>query len=68
MSEPSNSIDIIWGQLLSRDPVKIQEAFSELDQDTQKSVLDHLNKMVVEEGWHPEQRASAQAALQTIAG
>jgi hypothetical protein len=68
MSEPSNPIDIIWGQLLSRDPVQIRKAFSVLDQDTQKGVLDHLNKMVVEEGWHPEQRASAQAALQVLAG
>jgi hypothetical protein len=29
--------------------------------------MEHLNKMVVEEGWHPEQRASARAALSVLA-
>jgi hypothetical protein len=67
MSNPSRPIEIIWDKLLSRDPVQIRKAFSELDPDIQKGVLDHLNKMIVEEGWHPEQRASAQAALQTLA-
>jgi hypothetical protein len=68
MSEPTKPIEIFWGHLLSRDPEQIWKAFSELDQDTQKGVLDHLNKMVVQEGWHPEQQASAQAALQVLAG
>jgi hypothetical protein len=68
MSEPSKPIEIFWGQLLSRDPEQIRKAFSELDQDTQKGVLNHLNKMAVEEGWHPEQQASAKAALQALAG
>ena len=68
MSEPSNYSEIIWGQLLSRDPELIRQAFSVLDKNTQKGVLDHLNKMVVEEGWHPEQQVSAQAALQALIG
>ncbi|MDR3572651.1 MAG: hypothetical protein P4L50_02205 [Anaerolineaceae bacterium] len=66
MSEPSNHLEIIWEQLLSRDPEQIRRAYFGLEKGTQREVFDHLHKMAVEEGWHPEQRASAQAALQAI--
>ena len=68
MSESFFPIEDLWEQLLSSDPERIRKAFSELDPISQKSVLEHLNKMAVEEGWHPAQRASARAALQALTG
>ena len=56
----------IWDMLLSRQPVMIEKAFASLESDQQKAVLDHLQRMVAELGWQPEQRVSAQAALDTI--
>jgi hypothetical protein len=67
MSESFIPIEEVWEQLLSRNPERIRKAYSELDPKSQKSVLEHLKKMVIEEGWHPAQRASAQAALQALA-
>jgi hypothetical protein len=60
-----NSEDI-WGMLLSREVAMIEKAFSSLESDQKKAVLDHLDKMVTEPGWQPEQRVSAQIALDTI--
>lgn len=60
-----NSEDI-WGMLLSREVGMIEKAFSSLESDQKKAVLDHLDKMVTEPGWQPEQRVSAQIALDTI--
>jgi hypothetical protein len=57
----------IWDMLLSRQPVMIEKAFASLESDQQKAVRDHLHRMVAERGWQPEQRVSAQAALDTIA-
>lgn len=56
----------IWGMLLSRQPVMIEKAFASLESEQQNVVLDHLQRMVTEPGWQPEQRVSAQAALDTI--
>jgi hypothetical protein len=56
----------IWGMLLSREVAMIEKAFSSLESDQKKAVLDHLDKMVTEPGWQPEQRVSAQIALDTI--
>jgi hypothetical protein len=55
-----------WDDLLSRRPEKIRSRFDSLDKESQKTVLSHLQKMVHEEGWHPEQVKSAQAALETL--
>lgn len=57
----------IWDMLLSKQPVIIEKAFDSLESDQQESVLGHLRSMVAEQGWQPEQRVSAQTALDTIA-
>lgn len=59
-------LDKLWDHLLSRQPELVREAFNSLDRSAQKSVLTHLQRMVKEEGWQPEQRLSAQAALQAL--
>ncbi len=67
MDEPNASIEHLWEELLSRYPKRIWEAFATLNLDQQQAVLEHLERMVKETGWQPEQRKSAQAALDAIA-
>jgi len=59
-------LEILWDGLLSRDEKRITYVFQLLDKPSQLEVINHLNRMVSEEGWHPEQVLSAQAALNTI--
>jgi len=56
----------IWEVLLSRDPRRILLTFESLQPVQKKAVREHLQKMVAETGWQPEQRVSAQAALDAI--
>ncbi len=60
------SIEIIWEQILSRDEEQIRQAFRELDEASRREVLAHLRVMIREEGWHSEQRISAQKALDIL--
>ena len=60
------SNEIIWEQILSRDPDQVSSAFIALDAEMQRQVVMHLRAMVSEEGWHPEQVISAQKALEAI--
>ena len=62
-----SSVEIIWEQILSREPEQARAAFFSLDVETQQQVAAHLRAMVSEEGWHPEQVISAQKALDAIA-
>lgn len=61
-----DNLESIWNSLLSRDPDQIRKVFSELDPASRKVVLNHLNAMVSEEGWHPEQVSSARIALKAL--
>jgi len=55
-----------WAEILSRDPSRTQQAYTLLNDDEQLALVAHLQRMVREEGWHPEQVASAQAALDVL--
>ncbi len=59
-------LEKFWDNMLSRDPQKILEAFKPLDKHDRQVVLDHLNRMLNEVGWHSEQRDSALAALHAL--
>jgi len=61
-------VALFWESLLSRQPNQIQAAFNSVDKTTQAQVLEHLQQMVTEEGWHPEQVLSAQTALEILNG
>ena len=61
-----NNLESIWNSLLSRDPDEIRKVFAELDPASRKVVLDHLNAMVSEDGWHPEQVSTARIALKAL--
>lgn len=58
----------LWERLLSRQPEEVRTAFLSLSTREQEAVLAHLGRMVTEPGWHPEQRTSAQAALDALNG
>lgn len=64
--ERNDPIQIFWDNLLSRNPQRIWTAFSTLDASSRQAVITHLQKMISEPGWHPEQVKSAQAALETL--
>jgi len=62
----NRSLEIMWERLLSRQPQQIKAAFESLAPDERQAVRNHLKRMSEEPGWHPEQRLSAQAALNTL--
>ena len=66
MDEHQVSFNNIWELILSRQPEVIGKVYASLDPDYRKAVQDHLRRMVSEPGWQPEQRISAQAALDAI--
>lgn len=55
-----------WNDLLSHHSERVREAFNSLDPANKKIVLAHLQNMVNESGWQPEQRSSAKAALRAL--
>jgi hypothetical protein len=58
--------ETLWEDLLSRQPSTIKVAFASLQPSDQQAVLVHLQGMVSETGWQPEQRISARAALDVL--
>ena len=63
MVEP---IEEFWSEILSRQPERIRAAYETLSAKEKKAVLEHLTRMVTEDGWHPEQFVSASQALDTL--
>jgi len=66
MDNEDDLLEILWGQLLSRQAEQVRAAYTSLDPDGQQVVVAHLRRMVSEAGWHPEQRKSARAALRAL--
>ena len=63
-----DEIERLWDNLLSRQPERVRAAYESLSAEEQSGVLAHLQRMAEEEGWHAEQRLSARAALEALAG
>jgi len=59
-------LELLWDNLLSRQADLIRPAFTSLSEVDQQMVLTHLQRMTTEPGWHPEQRISAQTALDAL--
>lgn len=59
-------LETFWDNLLSRQPKLVITAFAGLTDAEKQAILDHLKLMTTEPGWHPEQRTSAQAALEIL--
>lgn len=66
MNAEQSGFEYLWETLLSREPGGILLAYESLQPDQKIAILEHLQKMVSESGWQPEQRNSAQAALDAI--
>ena len=60
-------LEEIWDDILSRRPARIKRRFDLLDEASRQEVLQHLHKMVTEDGWQEAQILSAQAALKALA-
>lgn len=58
--------ELLWDHLLSREPEQIRDIYQQLSKTEQSAIYKHLQRMTIEEGWHDEQRISAQIALITI--
>lgn len=56
----------LWDAILSRETTRIHETWRHLNREERSSLLAHLERMVSEDGWHPEQVLSAQSALDAI--
>jgi hypothetical protein len=67
MDKGRDQLDILWDDILSRQPALITAAFASLDPSDQQAVILHLQRMVSEDGWQPEQRLSAQSAIEVLA-
>lgn len=66
MASTSEQLEKIWGDLLSRERDLVISAFQQLDPASRKVVLEHLKEMSTGEGWHPEQKKSADVALEIL--
>ena len=64
--DPAEPLALLWDAILSRQPDRIRAAFQALNPAAQSALSAHLERMVSEDGWHPEQQKSAQAALDVI--
>ncbi len=64
----SDAPENVWEQLLSRQSELVQQAFLNLSPLDRQAVMTHLQRMFHEPGWHPEQRKSAELALEALAG
>jgi hypothetical protein len=60
--------DTFWANLLSREADLVLAVWRELTPSERAAVHAHLTRMAAEAGWSEPQRASAQAALDALAG
>jgi hypothetical protein len=66
MNGTLDPLEVLWNDLLSRETDKISAAYASLDAASRRSVIEHLRRMISEPDWHPEQRTSAQIALEVL--
>ncbi len=66
MTDSLDPLARFWDTILSRQPERIRQVYAGLDMATRKALVAHLQRMVSEPDWHPEQVKSAQAALDAL--
>lgn len=62
----NDTLEKFWDGILSREPAEILSAFLSVPPIDQQKCLEHLRKIVTEEGWLAEQVKSAQIALDVL--
>jgi hypothetical protein len=65
-SPGSLDLEKLWEALLSQQANQVQAAFNSLDDEQQAAIFLHLQRMLDEPDWQPEQRKSAQFALAAL--
>jgi hypothetical protein len=63
---PTDPLEQFWSAVLSRQPQRIRRAVRPLNAAARRALLEHLERMIREEGWLPQQRDSAQTAREII--
>ena len=63
---PVDPLELFWAAVLSRQPRRIRAAVRPLSPAERAALLAHLNRMATEDGWLPQQRDSALAAIEAI--
>ncbi len=63
---PTDPLEQFWNAILSRQPQRIRRAVKQLNAPARAALLIHLQSMISEEGWLPQQRESAQIAIDVI--
>ena len=66
MDRSTDPLEDLWDKILSRQHEQIRKAFMSLRSDEQQSVLTHIKHMATDPDWHPEQRLSAQVAIEAL--
>ncbi len=66
MNDPAREPEAIWADLLSGEPNQARRAYRRLSPEEQRQVVDHLDRMATEAGWHGAQRERARQALAAI--
>jgi hypothetical protein len=61
-----DDLDELWANMLSADSARIRRAWAALSAKERQAVLEHLTHMRDDDGWHPEQRESAAAAIKAL--
>jgi hypothetical protein len=59
----TNDPERFWAEVLSQDPDRIRAALHTLTEEDAAGVVEHLRRMVTEDGWQDGQRQRARAAL-----
>jgi hypothetical protein len=62
----SRNLESFWAEILSNEPSRITAAFLSVSEEEQKAVIEHLKRMVEENGWSEGQSSNARAALDCL--
>lgn len=60
------SLEEFWAQILGGDPIEVVQAWAPLNVEARQAVYEHLQRMVLEEGWAEIQREAAREAISII--
>lgn len=66
MESNREELELFWDGILSEDRKQVISVFLSVPQVQQQGCLEHLNRMVNEDGWQEPQRKSARFALDVL--
>ena len=66
MESNREELELFWDGILSEDRKQVISVFLSVPRAQQQGCLEHLNRMVNEDGWQEAQRKSARFALDVL--